>query len=247
MYFRRFPLHTINLLPHRYISRIAGSGEKGFSGDGGHPLDAALNFPGGVAVAPDGSIVVVDTWNHRLRMISKDGGTITTIAGCGGYGSQGDGGPAIEACLQLPDHVLVTEHGDIIVSDGAAHRVRKIDGNQGTITTLAGTGKKKFGGDGGPATEAMLNSPRGLAVTQNGDILIGDHFNHRIRRVDGVTGVITTIAGIGKEGEYGLEGDGGPADEAQLNECSSIALNEADGCIFFRDWRAIRMLLPNHT
>ena len=119
-------------------------------------------------------------------------GTITTIAGSGESGFGGDGGPATEAQLRRPDGVAVDGAGNLYIADGRNNRIRKVD-STGTIITIAGTGESGFGGDGGPATEAQLRRPDGVAVDGAGSLYIADSRNNRIRKVDSA-GTITTIA-----------------------------------------------------
>ena len=193
------------------ITTIAGTGEVGFSGDGGPAAEAQLYGPSGVAVDGAGNVYIADRNNERIHKVDTTG-TITTIAGTGEYGFSGDGGPAAEAQLRSPNGVAVDGAGNLYIADRNNHRIRKVD-STGTITTIAGTGEFDFGGDGGPAAEAQIGSPYGVAVDGAGNLYIADSGNQRIRKVDS-TGTITTIAGTG---ERGFRGDGGPAAEAQLN------------------------------
>ena len=192
------------------ITTIAGTGERGYSGDGGPATEAQLVGPSGLLVDGSGNLYVTDLFNNRIRRIDAEG-VITTIAGTGERGYSGDGGPAAEAQLAWPSGLLVDGLGNLYVADRANNRIRRIDA-EGVITTIAGTGDWGFGGDGGPATEAQLASPSGLLVDGSGNLYVTDNSNHRIRRID-AEGMITTIAGTG---ERGYSGDGGPAAEAQL-------------------------------
>jgi len=159
---------------------------------------------------PDGKpyIVFVDTDNHRVRNIDRNG-FITTIAGNGTAVSSGDGGPALKAGLNRPEYVAVDEEGNIYVTE--AHKVRKID-KKGIISTVAGTGKKGFSGAGGPATRADLDSPYGIAVDGK-DLYVADSWNGVVWKVDS-TGIITLFAGNGQKSS---QGDGGLATDASLN------------------------------
>ncbi|HLC41149.1 MAG TPA: hypothetical protein VJO34_05915, partial [Methylomirabilota bacterium] len=132
--------------------------------------------------------------NDRIRKVSPDG-TITTVAGTGFEGFSGDGGPAIDAELNYPAAVAVDAAGNLFIADRDNHRIRKVDGS-GIINTVAGDGTQGFGGDGGPAAGAQLNTPTGVAVDGSGNLFIADRFNNRIRKVDS-TGTITTVAGSG--------------------------------------------------
>ncbi|MBA3488768.1 MAG: trypsin-like serine protease [Longispora sp.] len=193
---------------HGVITTLAGDGRQGFSGDRRGPaIDAQLSSPMGVTVDSKGNIIFADTGNHRIRRIDPNG-TITTIAGNGTAGLSGDGRPATDAQLNTPMAVTVDAKGDIIIADTRNHRIRRI-GPNGIITTVAGTDRPvtiSFGGDGRPATAAQLNTPSGVAADVNGNIIIADTLNNRIRQIS-PAGTITTIAG---NGEPGFDDDGKP-------------------------------------
>jgi YD repeat-containing protein len=189
--------------PDGIITTVAGNGTEGFSGDGGPATQALLNNPQGVAVAPDGSLFIADTGNDRVRRVGPDG-IITTVAGGGGFGFSGDGGPATKASLFWPQGVAIGPDGSLFIADTLNYRVRRVDPD-GTITTVAGNGQYGFGGDGGPATEAWLSYDlSGAAVDSEGNLYIGDVDNGRVRRID-TNGIITTVAG-NPEREYRREG-----------------------------------------
>ena len=170
------------------IFTIAGTGTPGLSGDGGPATAAQLNFPSGVAVDAAGNIYIADRDNHRIRKVDVDG-NISTVAGAGASaggirmsGYSGDGGPAVQAHLNLPGSVAVDAAGNLYIADIRNHRIRAVD-IDGNIFTIAGTGTPGFSGDGGPATAAQLISPSGVAVDAAGNIYIADTYNHRIRRL----------------------------------------------------------------
>jgi len=160
-----------------------------------------------------------------------------TLAGTGESGYAGDGGPAAQALLDQPFGVEVDRHGDFVICDMANHSVRKVERGTGTITTVAGNGRKGDGGDGGPATQASMNEPYGLAVDRDGTLYVVDRLNARIRRVDGKTGLMTTLAGTGQSGS---SGDGGPALQAQLAEPNGICLDGRGG-LYIADVRGQRV------
>lgn len=135
-----------------------------------------------MAVAPDGSFVVADSWTNRIRRVDLSG-TITTVAGSGVEGAGGDGGPATSAQLFSPNGITVDASGQIFIADTDNGRVRKVD-TAGTISTVAGTGVFGYNSDGIPATTAHLWSPIGLAVDPSGNLLIGDNGNSRVRMVE---------------------------------------------------------------
>jgi DNA-binding beta-propeller fold protein YncE len=206
--------HTVRKVnPDGTITTVAGTGEPGFSGDGGPATKAQLQFPVDVEMDPEGNLYISEVDNHRIRKVDKDG-TITTFAGTGKKGYSGDGGPATSAKLIGPGGLAFDAKGNLYFSDFT--RVRKID-SSGMITTVAGTGRAGFSGDGGPATEAKIASGD-VALDPAGNLYIADDDNHRIRKVD-KDGIIHTVAGTGK-GDY--SGDGGPATEAALNGPSGI-------------------------
>jgi sugar lactone lactonase YvrE len=149
--------------------------------------------------------------------------TITSPVGTGKKGFAGDGGPAAKAELDQPFDVAFDRAGNLYFSDTNNHRVRKVDANTGVITTVAGNGKKGFGGDGGPAAAAALNEPYGLALDAGDNLFIVDRLNYCVRKVDAKTGTISTVAGTG--GKSGFGGDGGPATKALLAEPNGIALD----------------------
>ncbi|UUY05236.1 hypothetical protein LRS13_06865 [Svornostia abyssi] len=163
-------------------STVAGTGIPGFSGDGGPATAAQLNSPRDVAVAPDGSILIVDSFDHRVRRVDP-AGVISTVAGTGTPGFSGDGGPATAAQLRFPEGVAVAGDGSVLIADRVNDRVRRVD-PAGVISTLAGTGADGFSGDGGPAAAAALDDPADVAVTPDGSVLIADSLNRRIRSVD---------------------------------------------------------------
>jgi len=207
------------------ISTVAGNGTEGFSGDGGPATSAQLIYPYSVAVDGAGNLYIADTLDNRIRKVS--GGTITTVAGNGGNGFSGDGGPATSAALNDPQGIAVDSAGNLFIADTRNSRIRKVSG--GTITTVAGNGTGILSGDGGPATSAQLNFPIGVAVNAAGNLYIADMFNNCIRKVSG--GTITTVAGNGTEG---FSGDRGPATSAQLGFPQGVAV-DAVGDLYIAD------------
>lgn len=208
------------------ITTIAGTGEPGFSGDGAAIL-VPLAAPHGVAVDGLGRLYIADTENHRIRRIDIDGGLVT-VAGTGSAGAAGDGGPAIDAELASPLGVAVDIQGRVLVADTLNSRVRRIELDE-TIVTVAGS-TFGFGGDGGQATAAMLASPTAVAVDPQGQIVIADLLNQRIRRI-ALDGSIATVAGTGAQG---YSGDGGPATSAMLALPLGVA-TDAQGAILVAD------------
>jgi sugar lactone lactonase YvrE len=221
------PIPLSDLLPGQ-ITTVAGGTT--FTGDGGPATEATLFSPQQMAVDPAGNIFFTDANNNRIRKINAATGIITAVAGNGQIGFSGDGGPAIAASLAFPRGIAIDSAGNLYVADTANSRVRKIVAATGTITTVAGRGLGPFAGDGGPATQATLNAPRAVAIDGAGNLLIADTSNHRIRKVDAKTGIITTIAGT--DPDFG--GDNGPATAAALRSPQGIAL-DASGNVFVAD------------
>ncbi|MFN0165529.1 MAG: BACON domain-containing protein [Bryobacteraceae bacterium] len=207
------------------ITTFAGTGSDGYSGDGGPAVNARLSFPSGVAVDAANNVYIADTLNHRIRRVSP-AGIITTVAGNGTGESLGDGGPALQASIYAPYDIAFDRNGEMYVTEVFGHRVRRIDRN-GRITTVAGNGQAGYSGDGGAATAASLNEPRGLAVDALGAVYVADYKNNRVRRI-GPDRVIRTAAGTG---ERGLSGDGGPAAQARLNRPSDVAIDPAGNLV----------------
>ena len=196
-----------------------------------------------MAVDSAGNLFIADTYNNRIRKVDS-AGVISTIAGSGeaGFsrgGFSGDGGPATSARLSSPSGVALDGAGNLFIADTYNRRIRKVD-SAGVISTVAGTGEFTFGGgdrgDGGPAVDAQLATPSGMALDGAGNLFIADTYNNRIRKVDSA-GVISTIAGSGETGLIGgggFSGDGGPAVEAELYNPHSVALDGA-GNLFIAD------------
>lgn len=176
------------------ITHIAGTGNLQYSGDGGPALQAGLS-PTGLAFDSSGNLYVVDEFNHRIRRIDAQTGVITTVAGTGKADFGGDGGPATSASLNRPKDIAFDSNGNLYLADALNNRIRRIDAQTGLIRTVAGEGTASFAGDGQPATQAMLFHPSGITLDGNGNLFISDQINARIRRVDNITGIITTIAG----------------------------------------------------
>jgi hypothetical protein len=197
------------------MQTAAGGGDCGDPpcGDGGPAGDAELNRPRGVTSMPDGGYLVADTLDHRIRRVFPDGHIATVAGSTRGLG--GDGGPATQARLDAPTDTAVLADGSFLIADTGNHRVRRV-ATDGRISTVAGT-TRGFGGDGGPATGAQLDSPRDVATLSTGGFVIADTANNRLRKVDS-SGTITTLAGT----SAGLAGDGDPARTAQLRQPFSV-------------------------
>ena len=259
--------------PDGTVTTVAGTGVEGFGGDGGPALAAQFDQPHGVALLPDGSFLIADALNNRIRRVSP-AGTISTYAGTGKHAFSGDGGPAVAAAIASPRGIATLPDGTLLIADSDNNRIRRVtldgtiatvagDGSSavldkpfavapvpgggflvadtansrvrlfaadGTISTVAGDGTAGYGGDGQAATAAELNHPHAVLALLRGGFLVADTENHRVRRV-WPDGTITTIAGTGSAG---FSGDDGPAIDAQLDEPKALALL-ADGRILVAD------------
>jgi len=201
------------------LELVAGGGT---GGDGSSAGQARIVSPFGVGFDAGGTLFFVEMLGHRVRKIGPDG-LVTTLAGTGREGSGGDDGPAARAELNGPHSLAVARNGDVFVADTWNNRVRKIDARSGRITNLAGTGRKGFSGDGGPATQANFGGIYCLALDEAGQTLdLADLDNRRVRRVDLKTGIVSTVAGNGTKG---LPADGDDARSAPLVDPRAVALD----------------------
>ncbi len=228
--------------PRGVITTVAGNGTPGFSGDGGPATKAELNRPSDIAVGPDGSLYIADSFNLRVRRVDPRG-VITTVAGNGTLGFSGDGGPATQAALgnNRGGFVAVGPDSSLYISDNGNERIRRVD-PRGVITTIAGNGTPGSRGDGGPATQAELSTPLGISLDPDGSVYFVDLGSNSVRRV-GSDGIIQTVAG---KGTQGFSGDGGPATKAQLSLPGDVAVGP-DGSLYIADGQSsiIRKVGPD--
>ncbi len=223
------------------LSRIAGTGRAGYTGDGGPALAAQLNYPDGIVVDAAGNVYVVDRAAQVIRKIS--GGNIATVAGNGASGYSGDGGQATAAQLNGPTGIAMDPAGNLYVGDTGNNVVRKI-ARDGTITTFAGNGNQGYSSDGVPATTTSLNQPQGVSLDAAGNLYIADTNNQRVRRV-APDGTISTVAGnglanysgdnIGGTGIVSSSGDNGPAIQAPVVLPTDVA-TDASGNLYIADF-----------
>jgi DNA-binding beta-propeller fold protein YncE len=219
------------------ITTCAGSGEAGYSGDGGPAIRAQLNEPYGIAVDRTANVYIADRHNHCVRRVDSASGVITTVAGTGAAGFSGDGGPASRAGMVEPNGLALdpAQHR-LFIADVADHRVRVVDLAAGTITTFAGTGEPQHSGDGGQARAAGVHGARAVKVAADGTVADGTVYilerqGSTLRKVDPRTGIITTLAGTGARG---YRGDDGPARDAVFDAPKEFAL-DPDGDILIVD------------
>ena len=213
------------------INTVAGSSIYGYAGDGGPAANAILNNPANVNLDQRGNIYISDLNNNVIRKIDARTGIISTVAGNGIFGYSGDGGPATQASLGVAFHTIVDDEGNLIISDLANNRIRRVDRSTGIINTIAGTGNLGYNGDGHTALATDLNIPMGIAFDNRGNLLFSDQGGLRIRKMDMRTKIITTVVG---NGDRGYSGDGGPATRASLNFVWNLAV-DCDGDIYFGD------------
>jgi sugar lactone lactonase YvrE len=194
------------------VTPFAGTGEKGFSGDGGPAAEARLSGAFAIDIR-NGTLYIADLGNRRIRAVDMASGIIRTVAGNGARGVPEDGAAATAAPLVDPRAVAVDRAGRIYICERAGHALRVVEAD-GRIRTVAGTGQPGFGGDGGPALRAAMNGPKHISIDADGSVLITDTENHAIRRYVPSTGTLVRVAGTGEKGASGL---GGPPTSLQLN------------------------------
>jgi uncharacterized protein (TIGR03437 family) len=222
----------VRMVAAGFIGTVAGSGAQGYGGDGGAALQASFNGLAGIAIDRAGNLYVADFFNQVVRKIS--GGTVTTVAGNGTLGYNGDNIPATSAQLAGPTGIALDAAGNLYIADGYNNRIRKVSG--GIITTVAGNGTAGFSGDKGPATSATLRQPSDVALDSGGNLYIADYGNNRIRMV--ANGVITTTAGNGTQT---FTGDGASALTAGLVAPTRMAFDAADN-LYLVDGARVRKI-----
>lgn len=208
----------------RPITTVAGTGQAGYSGHGGLSTNARLNEPFHVCFGPNGEMYIADASNHCIRRVEQQSGQISTVAGCGRKGYSGDGGLATAAAMNEPYGVVADSQSNLYIVDRLNACIRYVEIKSGLISTLAGTGKQGYGGDGGPAKQAQLREPNGLALDGHGALYIADVSDNRIRKVDLKTGIITTVCGTGLRK---FAGDGGLAVNASIDGARAVDVDRA--------------------
>ena len=210
------------------ITRVCGTGEAGYAGDGGPALDAVINQPYGLAIDDNGDIYFAQRFDPAVRKIDAQTGIVSTIAGTGQFGYSGDGGPGNEAMLKEPNDLFLDGRGGLLIADIQDQRIRRVDLATGIITTFAGTGEKSRDGDGQPATEASLMGPRAVCMDRQGNVYVAEREGNGVRRIAS-DGILTTIAGA--ESVFGYSGDGGPALTATWGAPKAIRCDLEDNVI----------------
>ena len=215
----------------RLITTVAGNGTLGYNGDDIAATSAELGGPNGVALDSAGNMYIADTSNFRIRKVDASTGVISTVAGNGYQGYDGDNISATSAELSLPTAVALDSAGNLYIADTGNVRIREVNASTGLITTVAGNGAYGYNGDNIAATSAELYYPAGVALDSAGNLYIVDAINDRIREVNASTGLITTVAG---NGSLGYNGDNIAATSAELYYPEAVALDSA-GNLYIAD------------
>jgi sugar lactone lactonase YvrE len=226
------------VLATAFLENIAGTGARSYNGDERDANTAALDLPSSVVVDSGGNVIISDQANYRLRLVEPNG-TIHTICGTGTPGYSGDDGPALQAQLDSPKgqaaepagRIAIDDRDRIYIADTANHCIRVIDPGDHTIRTIAGTGERGYGGDGGPAKEALFDTPSDVAIGPSGSIYVADTMNCVVRVIK-LDGTIDTLAGTPGDCDFG--GDGGPAKEAKLDRPFGVTVGP-NGTIYVAD------------
>jgi len=192
------------------------------------PIAEKIDQPFGLGIGPDGALYFCEVGNHRIDRLDLKTGKLTVIAGTGQKGYAGDGGPAKDALLDEPYEIAFDRAGNLFFCDRLDHVVRRIDRKTNSISTVAGTGREGYSGDGGPAVRAQLRQPHSIAFTPDGWLLICDILNFRIRSLDPASGLISTWAGTGqRSGPGGAAPDGAPIKATALDGPRALAIDRA--------------------
>ena len=211
------------------ITTVAGTGEPGYSGDGGPGAQAQLREPNDCFLDGRGGLLIADIQDQRVRRLDLGTGIITTFAGNGEKVRSGDGRAATQASILGARAVCMDSKGNTYISEREGNGVRKVDAG-GTMSTFAGTGERGYSGDGGPALTATWGAPKAIRCDHQDNVIVVDTENHAIRRIDAATGVVTTIAG----GHLGGDGDGGAADAAGMDRPHGCEIDQS-GNIYVAD------------
>ena len=220
----------------KIITTIAGTGEPGYSGDGGLAQFAQFKQPHSIQFGPDGDLYICDIGNHVVRRINMKTSLITTFAGTGKAGPTPDGAPLAGTPLKGPRSIDFDHQGNLWLATREGNQVFRVDLKRAVYEHMAGTGESGFEGNGGPAKQAKLKGPKGIALDSDGNAWLADTESHSVRRINAQTGIIELMAGVG------LEGDGpiGRALDCKLNRLHGIYVDR-DGSVLIGDSQAHRI------
>jgi hypothetical protein len=233
--------HSILKLEHDgYFTRVAGNGQRGYSGDGKQATEAQLAFPYDIRLDSKGNLFIADVHNQCIRKVDGNG-VISTVAGTGLKGYSGDGGPAVKAKLNMPYGIIIDKDDNLLIADSDNNVIRKVSGD-GIINTIAGTGQVGYEGDGGSALAAKFNSPQAFALDDIGRLYINDEHNNAIRFID-TDGKVRSLIGVKGPG---FSGDGGPASAAQIADPENIMVRRNGSVLICaRDNSRLRIVTPD--
>lgn len=234
MYFVEMQNHVVRRVDRKTgrIVTIAGTGRPGFSGDGGPATKATFNRPHSIALDGRGGLFIADIGNHRIRRVDLESGKVETIAGSEKPMLPRDGQVA-QGNPILGPRALFVQGRDLWIALREGHSVWRLDLTSGTLHHVAGTGKKGYSGDGGPALKGTFKGPKGIAVDSQGGVFVVDTENQAIRKIDTKTGMLSTVAGRGPKGRGGA-GDGGPATAAEMGRPHGVCIGPG-GAVFIGD------------
>ncbi len=244
MFFVEMRNHLVRRVDARtkIISTVAGTGKAGFAGDGGPATQAQMQSPHSIQFGPDGSLYICDIGNHRIRKVNMKTGLITTFAGTGQRQPTPDGAPIAGTPLNGPRAIDFDAQGNMWLALREGNAVFRLDLKARTIRHVAGTGKKGFTGNGGPAADATLSGPKGIALAKNGNVYLADTESHSVRMIDVKKGTLELVAGTGQQGD-GPDGD--PL-ACKMNRLHGIYV-DADGSIFIGDTSTNRVRVIRKT
>ncbi len=244
LYFCDIAFHVIRRVGNDgRISTMAGSGKKGYAGDGGPATQALLNEPYEIKFDADGSMYFVEMQNNLVRKVDKASGTISTVAGAGKPGFSGDGGSAREAMFNKPHSIALDGKGSLFICDIGNHRVRRVDLKTGIVTTFTGTGEKVVPKDGSSFANAAVSGPRAVGFADNGDMILALREGNSVYRLDLAKQQFAHLAGTGKQG---YTGDGRPARSATLSGPKGVAI-APNGDIFLADTESHTVRVLRHS
>lgn len=232
LYFCDIAFHVIRKVDtDGRISTVAGTGKRGYAGDGGPATKALLNEPYEIKFDAEGTMYFVEMQNNLVRKVDKTSGVISTVAGTGKSGFTGDGGPAREATFNKPHSIALDGKGSLFICDIGNHRVRRVELKTGLVTTFTGTGEKAVPKNGSSFVKAAVSGPRAMDFNSAGDAILALREGNSVYQLDLAKQQFVHLAGTGKQG---YTGDGGPARSATLSGPKGVAI-APNGDLFLAD------------